>query len=87
MVCGNPGKVEHGSIEGGNFNYNDQVNYKCDKGYKLYGGRQRTCLESGNWSGYAPKCKRINTSKYLYNIIGGNVFLSQIDHLAAAIAS
>ena len=68
MVCGNPGKIEHGRFEGGNFNYNDQVNYKCDKGYKLYGKRQRTCLESGNWSGYSPKCKRINTSKYLYNI-------------------
>ena len=86
MVCGNPGKIEHGSIEGGNFNYNDQINYKCDKGFTLYGRRQRTCLESGKWSGYSPTCKPINTSKYLYNYRRPRI-LSRMDHLAAASTS
>ena len=56
VFCGNPGHLQNGSLEGTNFSYNDQLHYKCNKGYKLVGNSNKTCLESGNWSGSKPNC-------------------------------
>jgi hypothetical protein len=31
--------------------------YKCDTGFKLTGGNERSCLNSASWSGKSPECE------------------------------
>ena len=38
--------------------------YSCDSRYLLTGSSFRTCLSSGEWSGYAPYCKFTITSNF-----------------------
>ena len=37
--------------------YNSTATYSCEAGYNLVGDAVRTCLSSGNWSGYSPYCQ------------------------------
>ena len=37
--------------------YNSTATYSCEDGYNLVGDAVRTCLSSGNWSGYSPYCQ------------------------------
>ena len=59
VFCDDPGTIANGSQSSNlsKFAYNDNIYYKCDKGYKLIGNSNRTCLASGKWSGESPRCK------------------------------
>ena len=41
----------------GRTTFGQTVNYTCDLGYILVGGRTRTCHSTGRWSGSAPTCQ------------------------------
>ncbi|NXK71636.1 DAF factor, partial [Amazona guildingii] len=60
--CANPQDPENGrAIVLTDLLLGSEVNYTCDKGYKLVGGSQRTCEVSGtrvSWSGDAPVCQQ-----------------------------
>ena len=51
--------IKNGYIEGADFYYHDQVYYRCNKGYELFGNSNRSCLESGKWSGSTPMCRYV----------------------------
>lgn len=56
--CGIPDVPNNGMVS-----YNSTVEgsmavYMCDEGYILEGVIQRTCEESGQWSGNVPQCHR-----------------------------
>ena len=38
--------------------FNSVATYECDDGFILSGSEQRTCLETGQWSGEDPTCVR-----------------------------
>ena len=53
--------------------------YSCNPGFTLAGGRIRTCLDGGQWSGSAPTCEGKYsklTNMKLHNIMFG-LFTSQ----------
>lgn len=56
LSCGAPDPIQHGSIQGGLYNYNDKIVYKCNSGYGLSGNNVRTCQLNGQWSGFQPAC-------------------------------
>lgn len=37
-----------------------EIEYKCEKGFQLEGNKIRKCLKNYTWTGFAPKCKKIN---------------------------
>lgn len=39
----------------------DRAMYFCQSGYLLSGNRERTCQESGEWTGSDPTCQRKST--------------------------
>lgn len=58
--CGYPGGVDNGEVVGDVYDFGSTVTYKCNAGYRLVGGTQRTCLSgSGTWSGSKPTCQEI----------------------------
>ncbi|XP_072445526.1 complement factor B-like [Chiloscyllium punctatum] len=56
MFCSNPGIPFGGRKEGTNYGILSTVRYKCGT-YILRGSPQRTCLETGQWSGVQPRCE------------------------------
>ena len=36
---------------------NSVVQYKCMQNFRMIGSSNRTCLQTGKWSGEAPKCE------------------------------
>ena len=37
--------------------YGSTVTYSCNVGYNLVGSPNRTCTETGSWSGNPPQCQ------------------------------
>ncbi|XP_078081216.1 complement factor B-like [Mustelus asterias] len=62
MFCPNPGIPFGARKEGKNFDIRNVVQYHCGKHF-IHGSAQRTCLESGKWSGVEPRC----ASKYSFD--------------------
>ncbi|XP_067866283.1 complement factor B-like [Heterodontus francisci] len=60
--CPNPGIPFGARKEGKHYNLFSTVQYHCGK-YILRGSSERTCLESGRWSGVQPRCE----SKYAFD--------------------
>ena len=56
ISCGDPGAISNGTRTGEDFSFGRTVNYECDSGFKLIGSRNRTCQDSGQWSGEPPTC-------------------------------
>ena len=62
-ICSDPGtpylgqRFVAGTMEGAT------VSYSCGSGFVLEGDAQRTCLDSGQWSGEVPQC-RSKSSNY-----------------------
>ena len=57
--CGDPGIPENAVREGGNFLFEDVVNFTCINGYYQSSGPEdgmRMCEETGLWSGIQPVC-------------------------------
>ncbi|XP_062382716.1 complement factor B-like [Sardina pilchardus] len=55
--CPDPG-IPAGSRRTGHiFNIGEKVTYRCEGSLKLIGPRERTCKESGLWTGHEPECQ------------------------------
>ncbi|KAG1682277.1 CUB and sushi domain-containing protein 2 [Nymphon striatum] len=60
--CGEPKDMPHGRfnlVEATTY-YTSHVLYTCAENHTLDGPEQRTCLETGKWSGHEPSCNLIN---------------------------
>ena len=60
MDCGNLTNPENGEVdhaEGTTFG--QTATYSCDDFFKLMGDSNRTCQDTGNWSGSEPTCRRM----------------------------
>lgn len=55
--CPNPGIPLGTRKVGSQYRLEDSVTYYCSRGLTLRGSQQRTCLESGSWSGTEPSCQ------------------------------
>ena len=58
--CDEPMDIENGNwiIQSmyADFRFGVQVSYECDPGFKVIGQTDITCLATGYWSDYPPKC-------------------------------
>lgn len=61
--CTEPGTPANGHRLGNSFKSGKVVLYWCNKGYRLRGTRQRSCRETGKWSGVAVQCTKIGESE------------------------
>ncbi|XP_029799168.1 complement factor B [Suricata suricatta] len=55
--CPNPGIPLGTRKVGSHYRLEDTVTYYCNRGLTLRGSQQRTCQESGSWSGTEPSCQ------------------------------
>ncbi|CAH1243596.1 CR1 [Branchiostoma lanceolatum] len=60
VSCGRPALVGNGTLIGGNFDFQGEVTYTCDKGYYLVGNSRRRCLANKTWSGKTPECEPVS---------------------------
>ena len=59
--CGDPGVPAHSIKQGSAYTYPSTVSYTCQSGYtKSAGSEQRSCQESGSWSGQDIVCSSKN---------------------------
>ena len=56
QACGEASIVQNGFRSGDDFTFGATVHYKCNPGFLLTGSMNRTCLNSGKWSGNFPTC-------------------------------
>ncbi|XP_037028180.1 uncharacterized protein LOC119068621 isoform X3 [Bradysia coprophila] len=65
IECELPENYENGQIfsPNGTF-FNSQLEFVCNKGYRLDGPKTLTCLESGQWSELLPACLRISETNH-----------------------
>lgn len=45
-------------MTGDSFTFKDVVEFGCKEGYLLTGSAVRECLNTGDWDGVTPECKR-----------------------------
>ena len=60
MDCGNLTNPENGEVDhtaGTTFGHT--ATYSCDDFFNLMGDSNRTCQDTGNWSGSEPTCQRM----------------------------
>ncbi|XP_077970683.1 CUB and sushi domain-containing protein 1-like isoform X3 [Styela clava] len=62
VICRNPGSPRDGSIfpRRPTYSVEEDVEFRCDEGYKLSGSSISTCLENGEFSRPVPSCERIS---------------------------
>ncbi|XP_077981970.1 sushi, von Willebrand factor type A, EGF and pentraxin domain-containing protein 1-like [Glandiceps talaboti] len=60
VSCGSPWSVNHSTISGGDYTFNNTVVYSCEYGYDLVGVSEHSCQENGFWSGEQPSCTLVN---------------------------
>ena len=80
VQCGKPDPIEHGTAEGQDWLYKDEISYSCDKGYKLNGVAKRTCSGHSTWKPDAPTCKPIechDPERPLHGRVVGDSYLYQ----------
>lgn len=63
--CGNLTSPLQGDVSIVGSTFGSEANYSCLEGYELDGNPNRTCLESGRWSGSDPVCYR----KLIINLV------------------
>ncbi|ESO92606.1 hypothetical protein LOTGIDRAFT_233055 [Lottia gigantea] len=56
VSCDQPNPITNGKIEYDGIDFQSTLNYTCDEGYELVGTRQRSCLETRQWSQAEPDC-------------------------------
>uniref|UniRef100_A0A8C8SXN9 Complement factor B n=1 Tax=Pelusios castaneus TaxID=367368 RepID=A0A8C8SXN9_9SAUR len=59
--CRDPGIPIGARKDGKNYRVEDRVRYTCQRGLGMFGSKERTCLESGAWSGTEPECRDKST--------------------------
>lgn len=76
--CVDVGTVKYGTRQGSGTSYGSSVSFSCNSGYGIVGSAQRTCQQSGIWSGQQPRCVREYTCEkelhwftWLYSIVFG----------------
>ena len=55
--CGDLRAPRNGLVETTGTKYWDTATYSCIAGYYLVGESERTCEDTGLWSGVAPSCQ------------------------------
>ncbi|XP_073497939.1 complement factor B-like isoform X2 [Phyllobates terribilis] len=55
--CPNPGVPIGGTKVGTSYKIGDKVTYKCQMGLRMFGSKERVCMESKRWSGAEPSCR------------------------------
>jgi len=57
--CTHPGQVANAErLKVIDFHFPQVITYRCVEGYYMIGKPQRQCLETGQWSGELPVCRR-----------------------------
>ena len=56
--CPAPPHIEHGTLTGDSFRFEDMVLYECDVGYEIRGQDLIRCLDDRSWSGSA-ECVKV----------------------------
>lgn len=82
--CPIPAIPDHGSIWGYDFHYGDVVTYACNRGYKLVGPSERTCLANQTWDDTDPSCLLIHCG-HPGTIANGNVTVLSDFHEGKAV--
>lgn len=57
--CGFPGYLANGLIHGMKYSFGGTIEYSCNSGFLLVGEKNRTCLDTGLWSGKKPVCQEL----------------------------
>lgn len=81
--CGSPEKAENSTLVMQGSKIDDQIVYTCPIGFLMIGSSQRTCLNTGFWSGSAPTCRHVDCGP-LPTIENGNIVLHRTDYMANA---
>lgn len=58
VVCPALSNPANGVVSVIDLTFNSVATYTCNSGYVISGVQQRTCLETGEWSGQEPTCIR-----------------------------
>jgi hypothetical protein len=61
ILCPTPSTLANGRVlaDSFTFNYGSVVQYSCNVGFELAGDTFRVCLDTAQWSGLAPECRRV----------------------------
>ncbi|XP_063401402.1 sushi, von Willebrand factor type A, EGF and pentraxin domain-containing protein 1-like [Mytilus trossulus] len=59
VSCGQPDRIEHGSVVTNSFTFKNTATYTCDTGYNLIGDPERICMATGLWSSALPTCSKL----------------------------
>ncbi|CAM5159445.1 unnamed protein product [Eretmochelys imbricata] len=59
--CPDPGIPIGAMKDGQQYRVEDRVRYRCGRGLVMFGSKERTCQESGAWSGTEPQCRDPST--------------------------
>ncbi|XP_022695665.1 uncharacterized protein LOC111264227 isoform X4 [Varroa jacobsoni] len=62
-ICGRPERPPNSTILATSFEVGSVIEYKCDLGNLLIGPNIRTCLPTGFFSEYSPRCKYIDCGR------------------------
>ena len=61
--CGPLHDIGNGTVTHQSTLYQAQAVYECNAGFRLNGTHERTCTQTGDWSGTEPHCsKSVKTS-------------------------
>ncbi|XP_075117060.1 complement factor B-like [Leptodactylus fuscus] len=55
--CPNPGIPIGGIKVGTSYQNGDTVTYECQRGLRMFGSKERTCMKNKHWSGAEPSCR------------------------------
>lgn len=62
VKCAAPKEIPNGSVRYSRLQFSQSVTYSCQRGYRLQGPENLTCLENGQWHQEAPTCVQIYCS-------------------------
>ncbi|XP_076346234.1 sushi, von Willebrand factor type A, EGF and pentraxin domain-containing protein 1-like isoform X1 [Tachypleus tridentatus] len=79
ITCPQPVDPTNGQVYGDHHRYGDTVQYACDKGFRLEGMIERTCLPDGIWSGDKPQCLPVSCSE-IRGPINGHVRFTGLNY-------
>lgn len=63
VLCKPSTPIQHGTIEGNDYQYGAMITYKCDQGYEMVGSSIAACQANKTWSAEPPECVPISCGK------------------------
>uniref|UniRef100_A0A3Q4GF52 Sushi domain-containing protein n=1 Tax=Neolamprologus brichardi TaxID=32507 RepID=A0A3Q4GF52_NEOBR len=60
VSCGDPGAVDNGTTQGGDFVYPEVLHFQCNPGFVLKGSSTIACQADGKWTGLKPQCEPVS---------------------------